>query len=100
MCPTVSPPITVSRSTSCSTIIVVSVIVVSMVTALVGFFLGLLVMWCWNRRRQKTKDISGHVQQMKPLSLATPGPLYDVVQTPQGDQNIKVDTNEAYGYIH
>ena len=63
----------------------------SLVCLLVGFMLGLLVMWCCKRRSSSWAS----PEQPPP----PPNPVYDEVAHDRG-ASVEMKTNEAYGHVH
>lgn len=75
-----------------------SMTVVSLVTLLLGFLLGLLVMyWCWTRKnKNKTAKNSNDPQE---ANAVPHGGLEQEVVVSHESEGIELQTNEAYSYI-
>ena len=68
----------------------VSLPITSLLSLLVGFLLGLLTMWCWNRKSAMKTSAD--------LTTLPPNPVYDEVSQDRG-VNVQLTTNEAYGHV-
>ena len=64
----------------------VSLPITHILSLLVGFLLGLLALWCWNKKARSAE-----------LEVP-PNPVYDEVSHDRG-VNVQLTTNEAYGHV-
>jgi flagellar basal body-associated protein FliL len=72
--------------------VVISLSIMIVVTLLVGFLSGLLVMWCWFKK-SSLKTSTEETQYNAP-----PNPVYDEVSHDRG-VSVQLTTNEAYGHM-
>ena len=77
-------------SSSCVVALAVSLPITNLLSLLVGILVGVLAMWCWNKKSAMKTSAD--------LTTVPPNPVYDEVSQDRG-VNIQLTTNEAYGHV-
>ena len=68
----------------------VSLPIAILLSLLVGTLVGILAMWCWNKKSAMKTSTD--------MTAVQPNPVYDEVSHDRG-VNVQLTANEAYGHV-